>query len=152
MLWIRQVGIERHDIINDNISGQFQTFLQLMHTGQGWRQLQLVCHIPQLSQDRKWTNVTWCHLAFDPKSRHTSRGRDTKVHVVACFELKRSVSLVGIAFLLSPDSLEVGLDATDYLLGLHVKVKAKDCPLTRLNPVQRCMTLAAIQGFERVPF
>jgi hypothetical protein len=42
MLWIRQVGIKRHDIINDNISGWIQTFLQLrdmehvLQTGQGW--------------------------------------------------------------------------------------------------------------------
>jgi hypothetical protein len=27
MLWIRQVGIERHDIVNDNVSGWLQTFL-----------------------------------------------------------------------------------------------------------------------------
>jgi hypothetical protein len=66
MLWIRQVGIERHDIVNDNISGRLQTFLQLrdlehfMHFDQRWWQLQSVCHIPQLGQDRKWTDVTWC--------------------------------------------------------------------------------------------
>jgi hypothetical protein len=66
MLWIRQVGIERHDIVNDNISGRLQTFPQLrdlehvMHFGQGWWQLQSVCHILQLGQDRKWTDVTWC--------------------------------------------------------------------------------------------
>jgi hypothetical protein len=46
----------------------------VIYTGQGWWQLQSVCHIPQLSQDRKWTYVTWCQLAFDPKSLHTSRG------------------------------------------------------------------------------
>jgi hypothetical protein len=58
MLWIRQVGIERRDIISDDISRWLQTFFQLrdvehvMHTGQGWRQLQSICHIPQLNQDR----------------------------------------------------------------------------------------------------
>jgi hypothetical protein len=77
--WIRQVGIERRDIINDNVSGRLQTFLQLrdvehiMHTYQGWQQLQSVCHIPQLSQDKKQTDVTWCQPAFDPKPLHISR-------------------------------------------------------------------------------
>jgi hypothetical protein len=36
----------------------------------------------------------------------------------------------------------------DYLLGLSDKVRAKDRPLVRLNPVQRCTTSAAIQSFE----
>jgi hypothetical protein len=34
------------------------------------------------------------------------------------FKLKWLTSLVGIAFLMSPDSLQVGLDAMDYFLGL----------------------------------
>jgi hypothetical protein len=89
-----------------------------MHTGYGWRQLQLVCHIPQLSQDREQTDVTWCQLGFDPKPLHTLRRKDTKVHTIASFKLKWSVSLVGIAFLPSLDGFQVGLDAMDFLLGL----------------------------------
>jgi hypothetical protein len=58
-----------------------------------------------------------------------------KVHMVASFKLKGSSSLVGITFLLSLGSLQVGLDAMDYLLGLRDKLRAKDCSLTRLNPV-----------------
>jgi hypothetical protein len=34
------------------------------------------------------------------------------------------------------------------ILGLNDKVRAKDCSLARFDPVQRCMTLAAIQSFE----
>jgi hypothetical protein len=37
----------------------------------------------------------------------------------------------------------------DYLLGLSDKVRAKDCPLTMLDPIQRCTASAAIQSFER---
>jgi hypothetical protein len=50
MLWIEQVGIKRRDIVNNDIDGRLQTFFQLrdvehvMHTCQGWRQLQSVCH------------------------------------------------------------------------------------------------------------
>jgi hypothetical protein len=104
MLWVRQIGIERHDIINNDIGGWLQTFLQLryiedvVHTRQGWRQFQTVCYSSQFSQDRKQTNVSWCKLAFDPESLHTSHRRDTKVHTVTSFELKRLASLVGIAF------------------------------------------------------
>jgi hypothetical protein len=140
MLWIRHVGIERHDIINDDISGWLQTFLQLrdmehiMHTSQGWRQLQSVCHIPQLGQDRKWTDVTWCQPAFDHKSLHTLRGQDTKVHAVTCFELKRLTSLVGITFLPNPGGFQVILNVMDYLLGLSDNVWMKDHPLAKLNP------------------
>jgi hypothetical protein len=83
----------------------------------------------------EWTDVTWCQLALDPVSLHTSRRQDTKVHTVTSFELKRVVSLVGIAFLSSPGSLQVGLDAMDYFLSLSDKVWAKDCSLTRLNLV-----------------
>jgi hypothetical protein len=36
----------------------------------------------------------------------------------------------------------------DYFLSLSDKVRAKDYPLTRLNPVQRRTTLMAIQGFK----
>jgi hypothetical protein len=57
-------------------------------------------------------------------------------------------SLVGIAFLLDLGSLQVRLDMVDYLLGLSDKVRAKDHPLTRLNPVQMCTTSVAIQSFE----
>jgi hypothetical protein len=45
-------------------------------------------------------------------------------------------------------SLQVGLDAVDYLLGLSDKVRAKDHPLAMLNPVQRCVASAAVQCFE----
>jgi hypothetical protein len=45
MLGVGQVGIERCGIINNDIGGRLQTFLQLrdvkhvVHTCQGWRQL-----------------------------------------------------------------------------------------------------------------
>jgi hypothetical protein len=68
--------------------------------------------------------------------------------MVAIFKLKRSTSLVVIAFLLGLHNLQVGLNVVDHLLGISDKVKAKDRPLSRLNPVQRCMTSAAIQCFE----
>jgi hypothetical protein len=68
--------------------------------------------------------------------------------MVANFKLRWLMSLVGIAFLLSPGRLQVGLDAVDYFHGLYDKVRAKDQPLARLDQVQRCMTSAAIQSFE----
>jgi hypothetical protein len=58
------------------------------------------------------------------------------------------MSLVSIAFLVSLDSLQVGLDAIDYLLGLSDKVWIKDRSLARLDPVQRCTTSMAIQSFK----
>jgi hypothetical protein len=142
MLKIGQVNIKRRDIINDDISGRLQAFLQLknmehiMHNRQGWQQLQSVFHNSQSSQDRKRIDVTWYQLAFDPESLHTSCGRDMKLHMVASFKLKRSMSLIGIAFLSGLGSLQVGVDVMDYLLGLSDKVRAKDRPLARLNPVQ----------------
>jgi hypothetical protein len=86
----------------------------------------------------------WCHLAFDPKSLHTSRRRDTKVNTVTSFKLKWLTSLVSMAFLSDLGSLQFRLDAVDYLLGLSDKVRAKDHPLTWLNPVHRCTTLLII--------
>jgi hypothetical protein len=50
MLWIGQVDIKRHDIVNNDIGGRLQTFLQVryvehvVHTHQGWQQLQSVYH------------------------------------------------------------------------------------------------------------
>jgi hypothetical protein len=79
MLWIRKVSIEGRNIVNDDINRRLQTFLQLrdvehvMHTYQGWRQLQSVRYIPHPSQDRKWTDVTWCQLSFDAKPLNMSR-------------------------------------------------------------------------------
>jgi hypothetical protein len=64
--------------------------------------------------------------------------------MVASFKLKRLTSLVGIAFLSSSGSLQVGLDAVDYLLSLSDKIRTKDHPLTRLDLVQRCTTSVAI--------
>jgi hypothetical protein len=58
-----------------------------------------------------------------------------KVHAVACFKLKQPTSLLGIAFLSCLGSFQIGLDAMDYLFSLNVKVGAKDCPFTRLDPV-----------------
>jgi hypothetical protein len=72
-----------------------------------------------------------------------------KVHTVASFKLEQPTSLVGIVFLAGLGSLQVGLDAVDYLLGLSDKVRAKDHPLARLNPVQRCVAWVAIQCFKR---
>jgi hypothetical protein len=123
-----------------------------MHTSQGWWQHQSVCHISQLSHKSKWTDVTWWQLAFDPKSLNTSRRRDTKLHTVASFEFKWSVSLVGIAFLSRLGSFQIGLDAMDYLLGLSDKVGTKDRPLARLNLVQRCTTSMTIQIFKGCHF
>jgi hypothetical protein len=66
MIKIRQVSIERHNIVDNDIHGQLQTFLQLrdvehvMHTRQGWQQLQMLCHIPQPRQDKKHIGVARC--------------------------------------------------------------------------------------------
>jgi hypothetical protein len=68
--------------------------------------------------------------------------------MVASFKLKRSTSLLGIAFLSGLNNLQIELDMVDYLLSHSDKVGAKDRPLARLNPVHRCTTSAAIQCFE----
>jgi hypothetical protein len=54
------------------------------------------------------------------------------------------MSVVGIALLSSPGSLQVGLNAVDYFLGLDDKVRAKDHRIARLDPVQRCTTSVTI--------
>jgi hypothetical protein len=111
MLWVGKVSIERRDIIDNNIGGWLQAFLQLryvehfVHNRKWWRQLQSLCHSSQFSQDRKQTDVAWCQLALDPESLHTSRRRDTKVHMVTGFKLKRLMYFVGIAFLSSHGNL-----------------------------------------------
>jgi hypothetical protein len=71
-----------------------------------------------------------------------------KVQAVVCFKLKRPVSLLGIAFLSCLGSFEIGLDAMDYLFRLNDKVRAKDRPFTRLDPIYRCTAAMAIQSFE----
>jgi hypothetical protein len=57
-------------------------------------------------------------------------------------------SLVGIAFLSYLGSLQIGLDAVDYLFDLNDKVRAKDHPFTRLDLVYGCTTVTAIQSFK----
>jgi hypothetical protein len=69
--------------------------------------------------------------------------------MIACFELKRLASLVGIAFLSCHGSFQIGLDAVDYLFGLNDKVKAKDRPFIRLDPVYGFTAVMAIQSFDR---
>jgi hypothetical protein len=71
-----------------------------------------------------------------------------KVHTVARLELKRPTSLVGISFLSCLSNFQIGLDVMDYLFSLNDKVRAKDHPFTRLDPVCRCTTVTAIQSFE----
>jgi hypothetical protein len=71
-----------------------------------------------------------------------------KIHAVACFELKRLASLVVIAFLVIYDSFQIGMDAVDYLFGLNDKVRTKDRPLARHDPVHRCTAETTIQSFE----
>jgi hypothetical protein len=63
-------------------------------------------------------------------------------------KLKRSVSLVGLAFLSCLGSFQIELDVMDYLFSLNDKVGAKDRPFTRLDPVYRCTTTTAIQCFK----
>jgi hypothetical protein len=72
-----------------------------------------------------------------------------KIHVVDCFELEQPRSLVDIACLSCLGHFQIGLDAVDYLFGLKGKVKTKDCPLARLDPVHRCTAVTTIQSFER---
>jgi hypothetical protein len=72
--------------------------------------------------------------------------------VVSYFELKRSVLLVGIAFLLCLSSFQVGLDAVDNLLGFCDKVRAKDRPFTRLDLVHRRTATTTTQSFEGYHF
>jgi hypothetical protein len=69
--------------------------------------------------------------------------------VVDYFELERLTTLVGIAFLSCLGCFQIGLDAVDYLFGLNDKVKTKDRPLVRLDPVHRGTIVMAIQSFER---
>jgi hypothetical protein len=68
--------------------------------------------------------------------------------MVNCFKLERSMSLVGIACLSCLGRFQIGLNVVDYLFGLKDKVKTKDCPLTRLDPVHRCTAATTIQSFE----
>jgi hypothetical protein len=68
--------------------------------------------------------------------------------MVTCFELKRSVLLVSIAFLAIPGSFQIGMDAMDYLFGLNDKARTKDHPFSRLDPVHRCMAVTTMQSFE----
>jgi hypothetical protein len=68
--------------------------------------------------------------------------------VVACFKLERLTSLVGIAFLSFFGSFWIGLDAVDYFFSLNDKVRTKDRPLARLDPVHRSMIVTTIQSFE----
>jgi hypothetical protein len=68
--------------------------------------------------------------------------------MVTYFKLKRSASLVGMAFLSCLASFQIGLDTVDYHFGLNDKVRAKDRPFTRLDQVHRCMAATAIQSFE----
>jgi hypothetical protein len=68
--------------------------------------------------------------------------------VVACFELKQPTSLIGIAFLVIPGSIQIGMDAVDYLFDLNDKVRAKDCHFIRLDPVHRCTAAMVIQSFK----
>jgi hypothetical protein len=68
--------------------------------------------------------------------------------MVACFKLKQPASLVGIVFLSSLGSFQIGLDAMDYLLDLSDMVWAKDHPFARLDLVQRCMASTTIRCFE----
>jgi hypothetical protein len=44
---------------------------------------------------------------------------------------------------------QIGLDAVDYLFSLKDKVKTKDHPLARLDPVHKRTTAMAIQSFEK---
>jgi hypothetical protein len=60
----------------------------------------------------------------------------------------RLVLFVGIAFLSCLGSFQIRLDAMDYLFSLNDKVRAKDCPFTKLDLVYRCTTATAIQSFE----
>jgi hypothetical protein len=68
--------------------------------------------------------------------------------MVARFELKRPTSLVGIPFLSCLGSFQIGLDAMDYLFSLNDKVRAKDRPFTRFDPVYRCTAATTIQSFK----
>jgi hypothetical protein len=68
--------------------------------------------------------------------------------VVACFKLKWLESFVGIAFLSCLRSFQIGLNAMDYLFSLNDKVRVKDRPFTRLDPVYRCTAVTAIQSFQ----
>jgi hypothetical protein len=69
--------------------------------------------------------------------------------VVNCFELEQPTSLVGIACLSCLGRFQIGLDAVDYLFGLNDKVKTKDRPLARFDPVHMGTTAMTIQSFER---
>jgi hypothetical protein len=60
----------------------------------------------------------------------------------------QAASLVGIAFLSCLGSFQIGLDAVDYLFSLIDKVRAKNCPFTRLDLVHECTIATAIQSFE----
>jgi hypothetical protein len=55
---------------------------------------------------------------------------------------------VGIAFLSCLGSFQIGLDVMDYLFSLNDKVKAKDHPCTKLDPIYRCAAATAIQSFK----
>jgi hypothetical protein len=69
--------------------------------------------------------------------------------VVDCFKLERPTSLVGMACLSCLGHFQIGLDAVDYLFSLKDKVKTKDHPLARLDPVHKGTTAMAIQSFEK---
>jgi hypothetical protein len=74
------------------------------------------------------------------------------VQAVACFELKRPMSFVSIAFLSCLGSFQIELDVVDNPLGLRDKVRTKYRSFTKLDLVPRCTATIAIQSFEGCHF
>jgi hypothetical protein len=80
---------------------------------------------------------------------HTSQERDTKIYVVSNGKGQWTTPLVGIVLLSRHGSLQVRLNTMYDFLGLCDWIKAKGHPLTRFNPVRRCVASVVIEFFER---
>ena len=82
-----------------------KTFLQLrymediVHGGEGQRQIQLIGHLTTPSNDLKWTNIARCYLPSDLKASNPFKRRHLKIDKIPNLKHKILSPVIRIALL-----------------------------------------------------
>ena len=98
----------------------------IVHLGEVWRQLQLICHLSTFGEDGERADVVRSQLALDPETMSAPHWSDTKVCLFARLIDHLLVFAIIITLLTRLSGLQVFTNNADLIFGLLNNIRTKE--------------------------
>ena len=120
----------------------------IVHVREVGRKLKLIGEVASFANDLERTHVSRGKLPFDTKTTSAFHWRDAEVDMVSDLESQVTVLAIIVTLLARLRGCEIFTDDLTHFFRFCDQVVAKKLAFTCLRPVERSMTLSAIENFE----